>query len=107
MHGGKLRGLDYTPLFQFLLSKVGFDWNAVYEEARPRLNTEEPIYWLVARSSPEMRPYVRVGESSYYSGMYIDADNMAPALTASDLKRQCTCCTHTFNGVPFPENACP
>ena len=109
MHQGKLRGLDYTPLFKFLLSKVGADWNRVYEQARPRLNAEEPIYWLVARSSPEMRPYVRIGESSYYSGMYIDEHNrlqlVDATLTAAGLTRQCTCCTHTFNGVPFAEEA--
>ena len=109
MHSGKLRGLDYTPLFKFLLSKVGSDWNAVYEAARPRLNSTEPIYWLVARSPPEMRPYVLVGEASYYSGMYIDAEHrlqrVDPALSAASIPRQCTCCTHTFNGLPFPDHS--
>jgi hypothetical protein len=48
MHGKKQRGLDYTPLFRFLLSKVGKDWDAVYSEAISRLDRSEPVYWLVA-----------------------------------------------------------
>ena len=106
MHQGQLRGLDYTPLFMFLLSKVGGDWGRVYAEARSRLNTTEPIYWLVARSDVEMEPYVCVGESSYYSGLYVDADNrlqlVDPTLSGANLSKRCNCCTHTFNGVPFP-----
>ncbi len=30
MHGKQQRELDYTPLFKFLLSKVGEDWDAVH-----------------------------------------------------------------------------
>ncbi len=38
MAKGKLRGLDYTPLFKFLLSKVGEKWNIVHSEAISRLD---------------------------------------------------------------------
>ncbi|MEL7117348.1 MAG: hypothetical protein AAGP08_17485 [Pseudomonadota bacterium] len=98
-------GLDYTPLFKFLLSKVGEDWDAVHSEAVSRLDKEEPIFWLVARSPDDERPVVRVGEASYYSGLRISADNrlerVAPDLTERDLYPFCACCTHTFNGHRF------
>ena len=38
MYGTKERGLDYTPLFRFLLSKVGTAWNDVFSEAKSRLD---------------------------------------------------------------------
>ena len=74
MHGSKRRGLDYTPLFRFLLSKVGEDWDAVYGEADARLDRPDPIFWLVARTEADERDYVCLGESSYYSGLTIDAE---------------------------------
>ncbi|UMO99887.1 hypothetical protein [Amycolatopsis sp. EV170708-02-1] len=99
------RGLDYTPLFRFLLGKIGADWGEVYTEAAARLDSPEPIYWLVARHPHERRDHVRVGEASYYSGLYVDDDNrlrvVDPALGADDLEPACPCCTHTFNGVRF------
>ena len=49
MHGRKRRGLDYTPLFRFLLSTVGQDWDSIYSEAAGRLDQPEPIFWLVAK----------------------------------------------------------
>ena len=36
MFGKKERGLDYTPLFRFLLSKVGCNWDEVFSEAKAR-----------------------------------------------------------------------
>lgn len=110
MHGKKQRGLDYTPLFRFLLSKVGQDWTAVHGEARARLDREEPIFWLVARNADEQRELVRIGESSFYSGLFVDGDNILrqvnPALSAADVPVTCTCCTYTLNGiqVPRPDN---
>ncbi|MDX7538742.1 hypothetical protein [Serratia marcescens] len=38
MHGRIQHGMDYTPLFQFLLSKVGQPWNEVHSEAVSRLD---------------------------------------------------------------------
>ncbi len=105
MHSGKHHGLDYTPLFRFLLSRVGRDWDAVYSEAIARLDKAEPIYWLVARTDGEKQPFVRIGESSYYSGLYIDDDGklavVDPALGVEHMTPRCPCCTHTFNGKPF------
>lgn len=104
--GGKQRhGLDYTPLFQFLLSRVGEDWDAVHAAAVARLDRAEPIFWMVARSDAERKSFVRMGESAYYSGLFVDGDNrlrkVDPALTVEQMEPGCACCTHTFNGVPF------
>ncbi|MBP6736081.1 MAG: hypothetical protein KA139_01500 [Rhodobacteraceae bacterium] len=96
------RGLDYTPLFRFLLSKVGQDWDAVHSEAVARLDRPDPIFWLVARRPDEQKPVVWIGESSRYSGLYIDEANrlqrVDPSLTLDALEPLCPCCTHTFNG---------
>jgi hypothetical protein len=105
MHGKHRRGLDYTPLFRFLLSRVGSEWDSVYSEAVARLDRPDPIFWLVARHEAERREMVRTGESTYYSGLYIDEAGILqvvnPDLRAEDLTPFCTCCTHTFNGVRF------
>jgi hypothetical protein len=105
MGGKKQRGLDYTPLFKFLLSKIGLDWDAVHSEALSRLDREEPIFWLVASRPDDRKEYVRVGEASYYSGLYIDEDGrlqiVNPKLGPESLAPQCHCCTHTFNGIRF------
>ncbi|WP_018126920.1 hypothetical protein [Balneola vulgaris] len=105
MHGKKKRGLDYTPLFRFLLSKVGSDWSDVYREATSRLDKEDPIFWIVALTDEEKEDYVRVGESSYFSGLYVDENEklrrVNPDLEAKDLKPFCDCCTHTLNGKVF------
>ncbi len=105
MHGKKERGLDYTPLFRFLLSKVGSDWNNVLKEATSRLDKPEPIYWLVALTEDDKEDYVRTGESSYFSGLFVDNTGKLqltnPDLTAKDLSPFCDCCTHTLNGKVF------
>jgi hypothetical protein len=105
MYGKKERGLDYTPLFRFLLSKVGFNWDEVFSEAKSRLDKTEPIFWIVALTQDEKKDYVRVGESSYFSGLYVDDNSILqivnPDLKARDLKPFCSCCTHTFNGKLF------
>lgn len=105
MSQGKQRGLDYTPLFRFLLSRVGKDWDEVHSEAVARLDKQEPIFWMVARTEADRKPYVLMGENSYYSGLHVDDDNrlalVAPDLRNEHMKPGCSCCTHTFNGVPF------
>ena len=105
MFGKKERGLDYTPLFKFLLSKIGTNWDEVFSEAKSRLNKTEPIFWMVALNKNEMADYVRLGESSYYSGLYVDENGILqisnPDLKAVDMKPFCDCCTHTFNGKLF------
>ena len=105
MHGTVRRGLDYTPLFRFLLSKVGARWTDVHREAVARLDCEEPIFWMVALREEDRRDVVLLGERTFFSGLYVDADDVLrvvnPALRASDMELLCTCCTHTFNGVRF------
>jgi hypothetical protein len=105
MFGKKERGLDYTPLFRFLLSKVGSDWDAVYSEAKARLDKPDPIFWMVALHEKDRQDYFRAGESSYYSGLYVDDSGILqitnPELTAADMQPFCNCCTHTFNGQLF------
>ena len=53
------RGLDYTPLFKFLLSKVGHEWNEVHAEAKSRLIEESPIFWIVHRNLDSAEDYIR------------------------------------------------
>jgi hypothetical protein len=105
MHGKKQRGLDYTPLFRFLLSKVGQSWDEIYSEAAARLDKPEPIFWVVALPGHDRHEAVRVGESTYVSGLYVDADGILrrvnPDLGPEHLTPNCPCCTHTFNGHPF------
>ncbi|HSY48803.1 MAG TPA: hypothetical protein VLC46_08335 [Thermoanaerobaculia bacterium] len=111
MHGKQRRGLDYTPLFRFLLSKAGEDWDSVYSEALSRLDKPGPIFWLVAKSEHERRDCVRVGESTYFSGLYVDETGVLrrvnPDLRVDDLYPFCGCCTHTFNGTPFTNSFDP
>jgi hypothetical protein len=99
------RGLDYTPLFRFLLSKVGSNWDDVLPIAQSRLDHDEPIYWMVAVRESDKKRYFLAGESSYYSGLFVDENNILqlvdPNLHNEDLSPSCSCCTHTFNGKPF------
>lgn len=105
MFDKKERGLDYTPLFRFLLSKVGSNWDKVFSEAKSRLDKSEPIFWMVALNKDEKEDYIRVGESSYFSGLYVDENGILqitnPNLKAINMKPFCSCCTHTFNGKLF------
>ena len=105
MGGKKERGRDYTPLFRFLLSKVGSSWDKVYSEAKSRLDKPDPIFWLVALHEHEQKDMVRTGESTYFSGLFVDDHGILqltnPNLTAQDLTPFCNCCTHTFNGEVF------
>ncbi len=103
MRKGVRRGLDYTPLFKFILSKVGENWDLVFGEAVCRLDKKEPIFWLVSLDPENAQDYVRVGENSYYSGLYVDGNGIlkvvTPELNESTFKPFCKCCTHTFNGI--------
>ena len=105
MHGRRKLGLDYTPLFRFLISKVGTRWDDVFSEAVARLDRPDPIFWLVARQPHERRRYVLIGESSFYNGLYVDEagtlQHVDPLVGPSSLVPLCRCCTHTFNGTPF------
>jgi hypothetical protein len=105
MASKKLRGLDYTPLFRFLISKVETDWDTVFSEATSRLDKQEPIFWIVALDQNKKEEYVRTGESSYFSGMYVDDVGKLQLtnadLTAKEMTPLYNCCTHTLNGKIF------
>ena len=101
MHSKKQRGLDYTPLFKFLLSKVGSNWSEVYSEAKARLDKEEPIFWMVALHEEDKADYVRVGTNTYYSGLYVDEDGILRVVNShihvENFEKGCYD-TITFNG---------
>ncbi|WP_067687608.1 hypothetical protein [Nocardia jejuensis] len=105
------RGRDYTPLFRFLLSRVGSDWEATFTEAKSRLDQDEPIFWLVAVQEFDRQDYVRVSESTYYSGLYVASDGtlqvVNPDIDETSLDPVCACCTCTFNGIRFTRPASP
>lgn len=61
MHGIKHHGYDYTPLFRFLLSRVGGDWDEIFSEAVSRLDRQEPVFWMVALHEHERRDVVGGG----------------------------------------------
>ncbi|MEQ2024894.1 hypothetical protein ABLB84_03730 [Xenorhabdus szentirmaii] len=103
MKGKQRRGLDYTPLFMFLLSKVGEQWDRVYREAIQRLDRTDPVFWMVALHENDQQDYIRCGESSYYNGLFVDKlgflRKVNPHLSAKAIPVLCPCCTHTFNGI--------
>ena len=94
------RGLDFTPLFKFLLSKVGQPLDKVYSEAITRIPPEEKkqIDYLFDKT----RSYVRLGESTYFSTLMVDENGLIqktdPSFNVENLYPSCQCCTHTFNG---------
>ncbi|VVQ13439.1 hypothetical protein [Pseudomonas fluorescens] len=105
MHGIKHHGYDYTPLFRFLLSRVGGHWDEIFSEAVSRLDRPEPVFWMVAIHEDDRKDIVRLGESAYFNGLFVDEQKQLqivnPQLSVEEMKPHCRCCTHTFNGVPF------
>ena len=105
MGATRRRGLDDTPLFRFLLSKVGEPWDGVFSEAVARLDRPDPVFWLVALDPADRREVVRVGPATYFSGLTVDDDGVLrrvnPDLGPGDLTPACSCCTHTLDGVRF------
>ena len=95
MSGKTERGLDYTPLFRFLLSKVGENWDDIFSEAKSRLDKTDPIFWMVALREEDKKDYIRIGESSYFSGLHVDENGVLQLcnadLKAVDMKPFCDC----------------
>lgn len=103
-------GLDYNPLFHFLLSKVGQPFDKVHSEAVSRLDKEEPIWWMVCKTpeeyeSAKLRPYFNYGESSMFSKLYVDEEGILQKidteLSGKDFKgvlEHYYMYTFTFNG---------
>jgi len=106
MHSGHKRGRDYTPLFYFLIKQIGKPWDAIFSEVSGRLDTTEPVFWLVALHEHQQRDLVCIGESSFYPGLFVDGNGILqqvnPAITAKDVEVTCRCCTHTYMGEPVP-----
>ena len=106
MKGKRKKGYDYTPLYRFLHSKVGQDWNEIYSEAKSRLDKTDPIFYIVEKpntpytrlaSSP--KDIARVGEGTYWHTMYIDENKTLQFKNKeATIKASCNCCTHTLDG---------
>lgn len=100
-------GYDYTPLYKFLLSKVGQDWSKIHSEAISRLDKEEPIFRMVAILEKDRRDIFCKSDFSYFSGLYVDEHNILqkvnPNLTLNDVPVYCSCCTYTLNGIRVPK----
>lgn len=101
-------GLDFSPLYMFLLSKVGCKWDEVYSEAKSRLpigETDAINHLLRENKYIEHWGYCRAGENSLYSTLYVDENGLLqkthPDLHIESLYPSCGCCTHTFNGKPL------
>ena len=62
--------------------------------------------WMVAVHEGEKNDYICIGESTFFSGLWVDdaglLQRVNPQLTLKQMKPYCNCCTHTFNGVVFP-----
>jgi hypothetical protein len=103
-------GYDYTPLYKFLLSKVGSNWDEVFAEAVSRIDKQEPIWHLVELDpgTPGVRgsdtTIVRLGESTMYSALTVNEDRILVKIdpSARPFPPSCKCCTHTFNGKVLP-----
>lgn len=94
-------GYDYTPLYHFLLSKVGERWDDVYSEAIRRLDKTDPIFYMVVlHPESNEQPSRRLGESAYFSTLTVDAEGILVKLdpTYEMAEVFCQCCTHTWNG---------
>ena len=102
------RGLDYTPLFKFLLSRVGQDWSQTLSEAQSRLDKTEPIFHMMVDKVDGVEGYFRWG-NSFYNTLYVDDNNkiqkVDPNVSVNDIKPYCDCCTHTFNGKTVTNKA--
>lgn len=104
MKKGKSRvmenGYDYTPLFKYLLKQVGRKWDDVYSEVIPRLNTTEPVFWMVDVNNIDDEEYFKAGETSFYSKLYVDDNGILCKVNPklSNIHPNCNCHTYTFNG---------
>lgn len=76
---------DYTPLYKFLLKQEGCDWDEVWQECKARLNTTEPVLYMVVNigknglvnpnAKTNSRKSFKYGEGTHFSAMYVDEDN--------------------------------
>jgi len=96
-------GYDYTPLYKFLLSKVGQEWDKVFSEAKSRLGKVEPIFYLVALHEEDKRDVVNIHVNNSYSGLYVTDEGILEKVNpdAQPHIAICTCHTYSFNGKPI------
>jgi hypothetical protein len=96
-------GYDYTPLFKFLLSKVGQEWDIVFSEAVKRLDKKDPIFWMVDLHFTEGKSgIVRIGETTYYSKLTVkDGILVIADANATPPQKRYYWETHTFNGTVY------
>lgn len=57
---------DYTPLYKFLLTKEGCDWDGVWKECQERLNTTAPVYNMVVNINHNGLPTTNM-EANYWN----------------------------------------
>ena len=78
------------PHFLDSCFKVGIEWNDTFSEAKSRLDKTEPIFWLISLNKNDKKDFVRIGESSYFSGMYVGDEGILqlsnPKLETTELK---------------------
>ena len=86
---------------------MGQPWNDFYKDVKPRLNSTIPIHWMVSTNKDvnTLLGYIRVGESTYYSSLYVDNKGLLQyvdkTIDHTTLEPTCKCCTYTFNGKRF------
>lgn len=105
MKKDKQRGLDYTPLYKFFLSKIGTSFDKAYSEAVVRLPKGDDAIdgmFYERDGEPYTRPFFMSGESTYFSTLKVDEEGLIqkvdPNYSIEHLFPRCKCCTHTFNG---------
>lgn len=77
-HGDQGEGYDYTPMFKFVLKHIGEDVDKIYSEVCRRTNERGKYLFnvLVSRKpKDELNPLLRLGETSFWSQLYVDENN--------------------------------
>lgn len=120
---------DYSPLFQFLLKKVGCNWAEVWKECQARLNTIEPVLCMVvnvgrnglvvpfneysqfssywAGDALPYEPCFLAGYDSYFSTLYVDENHILQFVDPDFVPKTREYYTHgteTFNGKPIAQS---
>lgn len=76
-----------------------------HREAVGRIDKEEALYHLVFLKRKSAQEVVRTGESTYWSGLYVDDQGILRVvnlhINETSFPPSCKCCTHTFNGKVF------
>lgn len=122
-------GYDYTPLYKFLHAHVGQPWDAIYQECVSRLESPEPITYIVMNVNKrglvtdnhpgiDLPKMIYDGIESYWSALWVDEDGLLQFVDdvysiaddnyfMEDLDmRYPRSLTVTWNGKPvWPENA--